>query len=147
MLYEIKFMYSKKNKKILNLINFNNNWISPATGQPIITLSQDMILGSHFLTAENFSFYHLLKKIKVFNTISAALSNYEHGQIYLHSFIWIKIKKIKMINLPKKRKYMEIKMTNKKIIVSQKNKKTYKINYIRTTSGRILFNQSVKNFL
>ena len=105
-----------------------------------------MILGSHFLTTENFSFQHLITKIKIFNTTKAALFNYEHGQIYLHSFIWIKIKKIKMIN-PKRRKFMEIKIRNTKISVNTKIKKEYQVKYIRTTSGRIIFNQSIKTFL
>ena len=32
----------------------SNNWLSPATGQPIILPSQDMVLGCYYLTTENF---------------------------------------------------------------------------------------------
>nr|UXD06228.1 RNA polymerase beta' subunit [Eutreptia sp. CCAC 1914B] len=120
-----------------------NNWISPATSQPVITLSQDMILGSHFLTTENLSFYHLIEKIKIFHTINDALSNYEHGQVYLHSFIWIKLEKNKKL-LKKTRNFIKINKINKKLN-SRKSNSTFK--YIRTTSGRILFNQIIKNFI
>lgn len=41
----------------------SNNCASPATGQPNITLSQDMILGCYVLTIENGSLNYLLKKI------------------------------------------------------------------------------------
>ena len=30
-----------------------NNFLSPATGEPILTPSQDMVLGSYYLTANN----------------------------------------------------------------------------------------------
>jgi DNA-directed RNA polymerase subunit beta' len=40
-----------------------NNCTSPATGQPNIVPSQDMILGCYFLTTENLSLFYLLKRI------------------------------------------------------------------------------------
>lgn len=40
-----------------------NNQTSPATGQPNINPSQDMILGCYFLTIENGSLNQLLNKI------------------------------------------------------------------------------------
>lgn len=109
-----------------------------------------MILGTHFLTTENLAFYHLIKKIKIFNNIKYALSNYEHGQTYLHSFIWIKIEKNK--NKKKHtRKYIKIKVKGKKIGADLKInnivEKDTRIKYIRTTSGRIIFNQTIKNYL
>lgn len=41
----------------------SNNCNSPATGQPNIIPSQDMILGCYFLTIENTSLYYLLQNI------------------------------------------------------------------------------------
>ena len=41
----------------------SNNCTSPATGQPNIIPSQDMILGCYFLTTENTSLYYLLNNI------------------------------------------------------------------------------------
>lgn len=40
-----------------------NNYTSPATGQPNVSPSQDMILGCYFLTIENGSLNQLLSKI------------------------------------------------------------------------------------
>lgn len=45
------------------LILSTNNYNSPATGQPNIILSQDMILGCYILTVENTSIHYILKKI------------------------------------------------------------------------------------
>lgn len=41
----------------------SNNCNSPATGQPNILLSQDMVLGCYILTIENGSLNYLLNKI------------------------------------------------------------------------------------
>ena len=46
-----------------SLMISSNNCTSPATGQPIISPSQDMILGCYFLTIENTSIYYILEKI------------------------------------------------------------------------------------
>jgi DNA-directed RNA polymerase subunit beta' len=40
-----------------------NNCTSPATGQPNILPSQDMVLGGYYLTVENTRLYYLLEKI------------------------------------------------------------------------------------
>lgn len=45
------------------LIMSTNNCTSPATGQPNISPSQDMILGCYYMTIENGSLFYLLKKI------------------------------------------------------------------------------------
>lgn len=52
---------SQSEAKLLMLST--NNYNSPATGQPNIILSQDMILGCYMLTVENISINYLLKKI------------------------------------------------------------------------------------
>lgn len=43
-----------------------NNCTSPATGQPNILPSQDMVLGCYYLTIENISLPSILEKIKCF---------------------------------------------------------------------------------
>lgn len=108
-----------------------------------------MVLGSHFLTTENLSFYYLMTKIKIFQNIKNALRSYEHGQIYLHSFIWLKLEKNKRL-LKETKNIIEISSTNKKVLNFKKQKfpeKKNRIKYIRTTSGRILLNQIIKSFL
>lgn len=61
-----------------------------------------MIMGSNFLTIENFSLFNLIKKIKYFKTTKEVLNKYEKGEITLHSFIWIKLRISKKISKIKK---------------------------------------------
>merc|ERR1712178_398508 len=65
------------------------NWMSPATGQPIIVPSQDMVLGCYYLTIENLSRNLLSKSIKYFSSKKDALLAYENQILSLHSYIWI----------------------------------------------------------
>nr|YP_007317179.1 beta' subunit of RNA polymerase [Monomorphina aenigmatica]AFZ88781.1 beta' subunit of RNA polymerase [Monomorphina aenigmatica] len=101
----------------------SNNCNSPATGQPNIVPSQDMILGCYFLTIENTSLYYLLQNIlrltikAHFNKIKLLkpIENYFH--------IW----NIRMIF-----------SICKNIITTQKK---------RTTVGRLIFNKIITELL
>jgi hypothetical protein len=103
-----------------------------------------MILGSHFLTNENLAFHQIIRRIQIFNSSKNVLTSYEQGQISLHSFIWIKLNENKNL-FTKTRKILKIKIKNKKVSASKSRKNKY--TYIRTTPGRILFNQTIKSFL
>lgn len=109
----------------------SNNCILPATGQPNIIPSQDMILGCYFLTIENTNLFYLLKKIKCYFEVKKALEEYNKEKVMLHSYIWI------YLNERKKNKSIKIK----------KNKTKQKIQFIRTTIGRIIFNKTISEFL
>jgi len=66
----------------------SNNILSPATGRPIITPSQDMVLGCYYLTAEN---PDARKGVgQFFSTLESAIIAYEQKQVDLHSRIWVK---------------------------------------------------------
>jgi DNA-directed RNA polymerase subunit beta' len=55
---------SLKSQAETKLLMFSiNNLNSPATGQPSVQLSQDMILGCYMLTVENISIKYILKSI------------------------------------------------------------------------------------
>ena len=55
---------SLKSQAETKLLMFStNNLNSPATGQPNVQLSQDMILGCYILTVENISMNYILKNI------------------------------------------------------------------------------------
>ena len=75
----------------------SSNWTSPATGQPIIVPSQDMVLGSYFLTIENTSLYYLIKKINYYSNPEDVIQSYQNENIKLQNFIWIKIKKSQLL--------------------------------------------------
>ena len=81
-----------------------NNLLSPATGQPILVPSQDMVLGCYYLTtlnhrAGNVSIVNnhvtpqvtpLYRRDFYFNNLSEAVGLYHQGNLSLHKPIWIK---------------------------------------------------------
>lgn len=66
----------------------SNNILSPATGRPIITPSQDMVLGCYYLTAEN---PHSQKGAgRFFASLDDAIMAYEQEQVALHAKVWVR---------------------------------------------------------
>nr|YP_009122073.1 DNA-directed RNA polymerase subunit beta' [Choreocolax polysiphoniae]AJH65831.1 DNA-directed RNA polymerase subunit beta' [Choreocolax polysiphoniae] len=130
-----------------------NNFLSPATGFPILMPSQDMILGCYYLTTNNPSIKQ--GKNHFFSNLEDAMISYFNNKIALHSFIWVRFNGLLEISLNNESKPL------KKILDSSGNKLicyTYKIikldfcnnylvQYIRTTVGRILFNNVIKKSL
>jgi DNA-directed RNA polymerase subunit beta' len=66
----------------------SNNILSPATGQPIVTPSQDMVLGCYYLTAENPAAQ--TEKTRSFSSLEDAVIAYEQKQISLHTYVWVR---------------------------------------------------------
>jgi DNA-directed RNA polymerase subunit beta' len=66
------------------------NWLSPATGQPTVVPSQDMVLGLFYMTLEKIA----LQKGRgaFFNTLSDAVQAYETGMLEIQSQIWVRWK-------------------------------------------------------
>jgi DNA-directed RNA polymerase subunit beta' len=66
----------------------SNNIMSPATGRPIVTPSQDMVLGCYYLTVDN------PRKQKgagqYFSNLDDAIVAYEQGLVDLHAFVWVR---------------------------------------------------------
>jgi DNA-directed RNA polymerase subunit beta' len=70
----------------------SNNILSPATGEPIITPSQDMVLGAYYLTAEqpgssrpNFGDRDL-----TFANLDDVMAAFEGKHLRLHDWIWVR---------------------------------------------------------
>ena len=104
-----------------------NNFLSPATGEPIILPSQDMILGCYYLTVDNPN----AKKSQnnYFSNYKDVLFAYEQKIITAHTPIWVR-------NIEKTRLKNSIK-ANFKVELENQEK------YIRTTAGRILLNKTI----
>ena len=65
-----------------------NNILSPATGRPIVTPSQDMVLGAYYLTAEN---PQATKGAgKYFSSLDDVIMAYEAQQVDLHAYIYVR---------------------------------------------------------
>ncbi|MBW4492741.1 MAG: DNA-directed RNA polymerase subunit gamma [Oscillatoria princeps RMCB-10] len=130
----------------------SNNIMSPATGRPIVTPSQDMVLGCYYLTAES------PQKQKgaglYFANLNHAILAYEQKQIDLHAFIWVRFDGMVETDAPdnepqqveqyadgtvrKLYKFRQVREDAAGNRISQ---------YIRTTAGRIIFNKTIEEAL
>ena len=124
-----------------------NNFLSPATGEPILTPSQDMVLGCFYLTANNPS--QQIVNEHYFSDFDDALLAYQQGLIELHSFVWVRVDTSFVYHKPSKS--IEKKVGSYHYLISndlqvKKDEEGKIVNqYIRTTPGRILLNESFQN--
>ena len=93
-----------------------NNILSPKDGSPIVTPSQDMILGNYYITMEKSG---LEGEGRVFKNTNEALMAYQRREITLHTRIAVPVNSFK----------------HKVFLDSYKNK------YLITTPGKIIFNE------
>ena len=139
---------SEKSKaEAKNLMLASLNFLSPATGRPILTPSQDMVLGCYYLTTRAVT--NLKGEYSYFLKFSDVMKAFEHNQLDLHSPIWVRflgnidhfnIKKPEKIKkLPNNMQFeiydeLQIKRDSFGKIITQ---------YIKTTPGRILLNEII----
>lgn len=109
-----------------------NNFLSSATGDPIILPSQDMVLGCYYMTVDNPT--AKLGSNHYFSNCNDALLAYEQKKISTHTPIWVRMKDMSNIDLSEF-------SSEKQINLGSKN------NYIRTTPGRILINTTISKNL
>nr|YP_010619856.1 RNA polymerase b'-subunit [Symphyocladia marchantioides]WAX03869.1 RNA polymerase b'-subunit [Symphyocladia marchantioides] len=130
-----------------------HNFLSPATGSPILMPSQDMVLGCYYLTTGNPS--ALKGKDHFFSNLQDAIIAYNDNKIELQAFIWVRFDG--QLNFDD---YKDVAPNN---ILNELNKNTLLyypnlvikldnhgnklVQYIRTTAGRILFNNAIQNSL
>nr|QUE27933.1 RNA polymerase beta' subunit [Tsunamia transpacifica] len=123
-----------------------HNFLSPATGNPIIMPSQDMVLGCYYLTANRPSAREKVEQY--FMDMEDAILAYQQKNIGLHDYIWIRFNGTVEDNNSKflykkqlsENMFLEV-FENQQIKSNAQGKIIAK--YIRTTAGRILFNQII----
>ena len=93
-----------------------NNILSPKDGSPIVTPSQDMILGNYYITMEKEG---EPGEGRVFRNTNEALMAYQRRDITLHTRIVVPVNSFKH-----------------KVFLD-----TYKNKYLLTTAGKIIFNE------
>nr|YP_009392681.1 RNA polymerase b'-subunit [Bostrychia tenella]ARW61243.1 RNA polymerase b'-subunit [Bostrychia tenella] len=129
-----------------------HNFLSPATGFPIIMPSQDMVLGCYYLTTQNPAMFK--GQNHFFANLQDAIMSYENHQISLHSFIWVRFNGL--IDETSEDKLILKKRTdcNNNQFVYYRNKiikldqnGDHIVQYIRTTAGRIIFSKVVQDSL
>ena len=120
-----------------------NNFLSPATGDPILTPSQDMVLGCFYLTANNPS--QQLSVTHYFSNFEDVLMAYQQAELKLHTFVWVKhsgLMDYQIEDMCEKKignithytsPYLQVKKDIDGNVLAQ---------YIRTTPGRILLNDA-----
>jgi DNA-directed RNA polymerase subunit beta' len=125
-----------------------NNFLSPATGDPILTPSQDMVLGCYYLTANNPTEQTVNEQY--FYNFDDVITAYKQSVLNLHTFVWVRInnENTNQIGLLTDTKFVEKKINSHTLCLSPE--KLIKKNldgeimqtYIKTSPGRILLNQS-----
>ena len=130
----------------------SNNILSPATGRPIITPSQDMVLGCYYLTAEN---PDATKGAgRYFASLDDAIIAYDQGQVDIHSFVWVRFdgtvetdeadqEPIQVETADngvttKLYKFRRVREDAEGNVISQ---------YVKTTPGRIIYNKTIYDTL
>ncbi len=126
----------------------SNNILSPATGRPIITPSQDMVLGCYYLTAENPGKQEGAGRY--FANMEDAIAAYEQGNVDLHANVWLRfdgeVENPDDDPEPKETttddsgatvemyKFRKVRKDESGEVISQ---------YVKTTPGRIIYNHAV----
>lgn len=135
----------------------SNNLLSPATGQPIVTPSQDMVLGCYYLTVNNLK--NQKGKGSYFINSEDVLIAYEQQRIDLHSYIWVRFDTFSFDDILEEKNIQQslykreidefgtvIKVYNTRRI--REDKEGFCLTqYIITTAGRVLFNKVVQKAL
>lgn len=125
------------------------NFLSPANGEPIITPSQDMVLGCYYLTVNNIK--NLLGSNNYFSNLEDVILAYTQDQIELHTSIWVRYnteisessKFIKKISL-KDESYIEL---YDNLQIRKDKHGAPLVQYIQTTTGRVIFNYTIQKTL
>jgi DNA-directed RNA polymerase subunit beta' len=128
----------------------SNNVMSPATGRPIITPSQDMVLGCYYLTAENP--WAQKGSDRYFASLDDVIRAYDQSQVDIHTYIWVRYEgevespekddevvseeKLEDGTITRVYRYRRVRETAKGERICQ---------YIRTTPGRIIFNKTIQD--
>ena len=125
-----------------------NNIFSPANGSPIITPSQDIVLGTFYITSDRDGDKG---EYKIFNSVTEAIMAYELGQIRMHTRIFVRLSERTHVVPDDKsnpvaieevswKQFEDHKKRTDPDYVGQPRPKQWKSRVIFTTVGRCMFN-------
>ena len=125
------------------------NFLSPASGEPIIMPSQDMVLGCYYLTINNI--IGLLGSTHYFTNLNDVLLAYEQNKIEIHSSIWVRYQDSNyipstLIKTTKLKDETTIHFYENLQIRKTKNDEVI-VQYLKTTTGRVLLNYTIQKTL
>ncbi|MDR2179770.1 MAG: DNA-directed RNA polymerase subunit beta' [Synergistaceae bacterium] len=118
-----------------------NNLLSPASGRPVVTPTQDIVLGIYYLTDTHEG---LMGEGMHFSSEEDVLSAFDHGVVHLNARIWLKMNPDWAVIPEGRRKYRGSKG---KALIAEETKKV-KIPegaavFVETSPGRVLFNNII----
>lgn len=129
----------------------SNNILSPATGRPIVTPSQDMVLGCYYLTAEN-------PKVQTgagayFSDMDDVILAYEQHSVALHAYVWVRFDGLVDDTDGNVAPQVDT-ATDGSVIETYPSRRVRKdadgnliSQYIRTTAGRVIYNKTIQDSL
>lgn len=130
----------------------SNNILSPATGRPIVTPSQDMVLGCYYLTAEN----PQAQKggDRYFASLDDAIMAYEQQQVELHAKVWVRFDG-RVEGSEQEGEPLQVERGNDGTVTKQYQERRVREDaggnlisqFIRTTPGRIIYNKAIQEVL
>ena len=130
----------------------SNNVLSPATGRPIITPSQDMVLGCYYMTVNNPN--ATKGEGRYFGSMEDAILAYEQQEIYLHAYVWVRfdgpVETDEPDDTPVKETPPEYGVVTKEYKwrrVREDEEGNLLSQYLKTTAGRIIFNKTIHDAL
>ncbi|WP_413163264.1 DNA-directed RNA polymerase subunit gamma [Capilliphycus salinus ALCB114379] len=135
----------------------SNNILSPATGSPIVTPSQDMVLGCYYLTAENPAATKGANRY--FASLTDVITAYEQKLVDLHAYIWVRFEGEVMQGEGERLDSEESNdgVVTKIYVGAKSGQPTRRVRedkdgnilsqYVRTTPGRVIFNKTVQDVL
>jgi DNA-directed RNA polymerase subunit beta' len=133
----------------------SNNILSPATGEPIVTPSQDMVLGSYYLTAlqPNYRKPDFGDNKSTFASLEDVIFAFEDKRINLHEWIWVRFNgevedEDEMIHPQKTEDLedgsrLEIWNLRRDRFVDSQNNKLLISRFVLTTVGRVVMNYTI----
>nr|YP_010444290.1 RNA polymerase beta' subunit [Fibrocapsa japonica]UTE95177.1 RNA polymerase beta' subunit [Fibrocapsa japonica] len=126
------------------------NFLSPSSGTPIVATSQDIVLGCFYLTKKKSNFFSKGREHYFSNTNDALLC-YENKKLNLHTQIWVRYQgflqnDLKIIKQGNNKEDIEILTYRDMQVKKTKNNKVL-VAYIKTTPGRIIFNNLINKSL
>jgi DNA-directed RNA polymerase beta' subunit len=149
-----------------------NNFINSATGEPNLLPSQDMVLGSYYLTVDYLKKFSALyfndfskkynlyalnlepKTLFVFQNFREILTAYQTQKVFLHTPVWVKVSlEVNFGNdffKPHEfrfNKLGEIQKIYGKLILFENSQNKIVYRFIRTTVGRVLMNFMIQDCL
>ncbi len=115
------------------LMMSTNNIFSPANGHPIITPSQDIVMGCYYLTAQRGEMGDKVEAgdSMIFHNPAEVFTAFSLGKLGVHAPVFVR--------LPIEKKFItEIKAEKEKTVVDEMPRKPNGL--VKTTVGRVIFN-------